>query len=110
MTAPETIVCIALIAAVTFITRAIPFMVFSGNKPIPRYIAYLGQVLAFSVMGMLIVYCLKSVSLTEYPHGLPEAIAVVFVASIHKWKHNLLASILSGTLLYMFLVQSVFES
>ena len=59
-------------------------------------------------MGMLVVYCLKSVSITKTPHGLPEFLAIAAVVLVHKWKHNTLLSILGGTLLYMVLVQVVF--
>ena len=59
-------------------------------------------------MGMLVVYCLKSVSITKAPHGLPEFLAIAAVVLVHKWKHNTLLSILGGTLLYMVLVQVVF--
>ena len=59
-------------------------------------------------MGMLVVYCLKGVSFIKYPYGIPEAIAIAAVALLHKWKHNTFLSIISGTVLYMVLVQVVF--
>ena len=36
---------------------------------------------------------------------LPELISAVFVIVVHKWRHNLLLSIVGGTVLYMLLVQ-----
>ena len=59
-------------------------------------------------MGMLVVYCLKNVSLMQAPHGLPEGIAVAVVAGLHLWKRNALLSIGLGTVCYMLLVQLVF--
>ena len=42
------------------------------------------------------------------PYGLPEAIAILFIVFLHKWKKNTLLSIGGGTILYMLLVQRVF--
>lgn len=108
MTTAQALISILAIAVFTFLTRAIPFFLFPNNKPIPKYIRYLGRVLPFAAIGMLIVYCLKSVAITAFPFGLPEGIAILFVVIMHKWRHNLLLSILGGTVLYMFLVQTVF--
>lgn len=93
---------------VTAALRALPFLLFPAGKETPPLIRYLSGVLPSAVMGMLVVYCLKSVSITKAPHGLPEFLAIVAVVLVHKWKHNTLLSILGGTLLYMVLVQVVF--
>ena len=108
MTQTQVIITILIIAGVTVLTRGIPFLLFPENKETPAYIEYLGKVLPFSVMGMLVVYCFKSVSIVQSPHALPEIIAGIFVVIIHKWKHNLLFSIAGGTILYMVLMQAVF--
>lgn len=105
----KALILVAVIAVVTFLTRVLPFLIFPGNKKTPAFVTYLGNVLPFSVMGMLVVYCLKSVDLLTAPHGLPELLSVVLVVIVHKWKHNLLLSIAGGTVLYMFLVQVVFK-
>ena len=68
---------------------------------------YLGQVLPYAIIGMLVVYCFRYVSFITYPFGIGEVIAGVFVVIIHKWKHNLLLSIGGGTVLYMVLVQLI---
>lgn len=109
MTAAQALVSISAMAVFTFLTRAVPFFLFPNNKPVPEYIKYLGAVLPFAVMGMLIVYCLKLAVITAFPYGLPEAAAIIFVVTVHRWKHNLLLSILGGTALYMLLVQTVFS-
>lgn len=105
----KALILVAVIAVVTFLTRVLPFLIFPGNKKTPAFVTYLGNVLPFSVMGMLVVYCLKSIDLLTAPHGLPELLSVVLVVIVHKWKHNLLLSIAGGTVLYMFLVQVVFK-
>lgn len=84
------------------------FLVFPKGKEIPETIQYLGKVLTPAVIGMLVVYCLKSTPVREAPHGVPELIAVATVAALHVWKRNNLLSIGAGTVLYMFLIQVVF--
>lgn len=98
---------VVVIAAVTIVLRFIPFVVFS-NKKTPKYVTYLGKVLPYAIMGMLVVYCLKNMSFISVPYGLPEIIACLVVALIHIWKRNTLLSILSGTLVYMIFVQFIF--
>ena len=99
---------IAVVAFITICTRALPFILFRNTENIPKFVTYLGEVLPFAIMGMLIVYCLKSVSVVAYPFGIPELIAVAVVVLLHLWKHNTLLSVGGGTVLYMLLVQCVF--
>lgn len=97
---------ILIMAALTAALRFLPFVMFS--KGTPKTIVYLGNLLPNAIMAMLVVYCLKNVSFTASSHGIPEAMAVFLVAVLHKWKHNMLLSILGGTAAYMLLVQAVF--
>ena len=99
---------IAVIALVTAALRFLPFLIFGENRKTPPLIAYLGQVLPYAIMGMLVVYCLKGVDLTAAPFGIPEAIGCAIVAGLHVWKRNTLLSIGAGTLCYMLLVQLIF--
>lgn len=96
-------------AGVTFFIRGLPFLLFPGNKKTPAYIMYLGKVLPFAIIGMLVVYCFKNVSVISAPFGIPELIALVVIVFLHVWKRNTLISIGGGTLLYMFLVQVLFQ-
>jgi Predicted branched-chain amino acid permeases (azaleucine resistance) len=109
LTTQQALLTIAVMVVTTILTRALPFIIFPADKKTPKFIVYLGEVLPYAIIGMLIVYCFKEVSMVSAPHGIPELIASVFVVLIHKWKHNLLISIGGGTLLYMFLVQVVFK-
>jgi len=104
----QSIIMILVIAFGTLITRALPFILFPDNKEVPGYIKYLGDVIPFAAIGMLIIYCLKGVSLFNAPYGLPEAAAISAVILIHLWKNNTFLSIGAGTLIYMLLVQYVF--
>ena len=104
----QSLILIAILAAVTFLTRAIPFLLFPDKEHMPPFVRYLGQALPYSIMAMLVVYCYKNVSLAAAPFGLPEFLCAVFILFLHRWKHNLILSIAGGTILYMVLVQMVF--
>lgn len=104
----KSFVIIFVVAGTIFFTRLIPFLFFPKGKSIPPMIQYLGKVLPPAVIGMLVIYCLKSVSLVSAPYGLPELISVAVVILLHAWKRNNLLSIGVGTVLYMFLIQVVF--
>lgn len=99
---------ILAVAITTFATRVAPFLVFPKGKEIPPIIQYLGKVLTPAVIGMLVVYCLKSTQIFSAPYGIPEAISVTVTAALHVWKRNNLLSIGTGTILYMVLIQMVF--
>ena len=99
---------VAVVALVTIGLRFLPFAVFSGNKPVPPFVAYLGKVLPYAIMDMLVVYCLRNTHIASAPHGLPEIISCALVAGLHLWKRNTLISIVGGTACYMLLVQLVF--
>lgn len=99
---------IGVSAAVTIALRFLPFLIFRGNRETPKIITYLGKYLPYAIMAMLVVYCLKSVSIISYPFGIPEFIGVITVIILHIWKRNTLISIAGSTVLYMLLIQFVF--
>ena len=92
----------------TLATRIVPPLIFGRGEKIPPYIVYLGKVIPYAAMGLLIVYCLKDVSLIETPHAAPEAIALVVVSGTYLWKRNTILSVTVGTVVYMLLAQLVF--
>lgn len=108
MTLTEGILTVAAVVLGTMLTRFLPFLLFPANRPTPKYIRYLSAVLPYAVIGLLIVYCLKNVTVLETPYGLPEFIAVAVVVGLHLWRKNMLLSIAGGTVAYMLLVQFVF--
>ena len=99
---------IAVMALVTAALRFLPFWIFGKNRNTLPLIAYLGQVLPYAIMGMLVVYCLKDVSFVNAPFGVPELIGCTVVTLLHIWKRNTLLSIGAGTVCYMLLVQFIF--
>ena len=108
MTLTQQIITVALCALATMATRFLPFIVFRANKPTPKYIKYLGAALPGAIFGMLVVYCLKDVSVFSGSHGIPEGIAIAAVILLHLWQKKMLLSIAGGTAVYMLLVQLVF--
>ena len=99
---------IVVAGAVTLLLRFLPFLIFNGKRETPPYIIYLGRVLPYAIMGMLVIYCLRGISFTAAANFLPELIACAVVVLAHVWKRNTLLSIISGTVCYMLMVQFVF--
>lgn len=126
LTTGQAIASIAVMAIVTFLTRALPFLLFDRGDSPPKIVLYLGRVLPPAVIAMLIIYCLRSPSLTVpadltaamsgwlasivsfFVGWAPQLIAGAVVVVLHVWKRNNLLSIFGGTILYMILVQFVF--
>ena len=108
LTSIQTFIIICMVTLGTIITRFLPFILFRDNKGNNSYINYLGKVLPYAAIGLLVVYCLKGVNLKGPTYGIPEAIAIISITMLHYWKENTLLSIGVGTLFYMVLVQVVF--
>lgn len=109
MTVSQQMITIGLCIIGTMITRFLPFIIFRSDKPTPLHVQYLGKALPPAIFGMLVVYCLKNVSILQGSHGLPELISIVVTICFHLWKRKSLLSIASGTLCYMVLIQLVFH-
>ncbi len=108
MTLTEQIITVSMVVLGTLITRFLPFIVFPAGKPTPKYIQFLGKFLPAAVFGLLVIYCLRNVSLVSGSHGIPELISIAVVIGLHLWKRQMLISIAGGTICYMLLVQLVF--
>ena len=102
------IASIAVMAVITFLTRALPFLLFDRGESPPKIVLYLGRVLPPAIIAMLIIYCLRGVSFAAPGGWVPQLLCVAVVVALHLWKHNNLLSIFGGTVLYMVLVQAVF--
>lgn len=99
---------VAIMAIVTIALRFIPFLAIRGDKPTPAIIEYLGKVLPYAIMGMLVIYCVRGISFAKTADWAPIVIASALVAGLHVAFKNTLLSILGGTVCYMLLVQMVF--
>lgn len=91
----------------TMVTRFLPFLIFPEGKEPPEFIQYLGKVLPYAVIGLLVIYCLKDVP-GSGTYGIPEFLAIAFIVLLYRWKKSILLSIGGGTVFYMLLVQFVF--
>ena len=107
MTDRQVLISIVIISLITIALRALPFILLKGRKT-PAWIEYMGRVLPFAVIGMLVVYCLKGISFTTPAGFAPALIATAVVVLSYVQKQNTLLSIISGTVIYMILVQFVF--
>lgn len=94
---------ILIAAVITFSLRALPFVIFRGEKKMPEKLVKLGQMLPAAIMAILVVYCVKDILPSPVKVGVPKVLAVLFVAVSYKWKHNTFLSIAVGTALYMVL-------
>lgn len=108
MTGFEMVLTIGAACAATVLTRALPFWAFPAGRETPRFARYLGNALPGAVFGLLVVYCLKDVSLFTGSHGIPEALGILVAGGLYLWHRNMLLSIFASTALYMVLVNLVF--
>ncbi|MCI7392118.1 MAG: AzlD domain-containing protein [Clostridiales bacterium] len=97
----------AVMAIVTLLLRAMPFILFDHGNKTPKWITYLGKVLPPAIMSMLVVFCLRNVDFLGGSHGIPELICVAVAMALHAWKRNTLLSIGISTVLYMIIVQNL---
>ena len=108
MSSAQVVVMIIIIAGVTYLTRSLPFLLFPAGKEAPSYVKYLGSVLPYATIAMLIIYCLKDIGPLEWPHGIPELISLAAVIVVQLKKHNILLSIAIGFAIYMVLIRTLF--
>src|SRR5699024_6971456 len=108
MTHNQMLITVVVIMLGTMLTRFLVFFIFPPTKEPPQFVTYLGQVLPAAAIGLLVVYALKDVKITEIPFAIPEVLAIIVILLIHKWRRNSLLSIASGTIVYMTLIQWVF--
>lgn len=94
---------IALAALATFLTRALPFLLFAHHAE-SEWLQFLGRALPPVLMVLLLVYAIKTPLTTGA--GLAQSmLALALVTLLHGLFRNALVSILGGTLGYMVLVQ-----
>ena len=108
MTLTQQIITIAMCVLGTMAPRFRPCLLFHEQRRTPEFVHSLGQFLPSAVFGMLVIYCLKNVSLFLGTHGLPEGIAILVTSVLHCWKRNMLISIAGGTICYLLLLHFVF--
>lgn len=108
MTLTEQIITVAAAVLGTMLTRFLPFILFPANKPTPPVVLYLGKMLPAAVMALLVVFSFKDVEFLSGYHGAPELLATALIIVLQVYLKNVLLTIASGTIFYMFLVQYIF--
>ena len=96
------------VGALSYLLRALPFLLFGGRKEPPAVVKYVGRVLAPAAIAMLVVYCYAGEMAKELTTACDMAapfIAGVVTIALQLWRRNPLVSILVGTAVYMALVQ-----
>ena len=63
------VLIILVMGIVTLATRILPVFIFGRNEKVPDFVLYLGRVVPYTAMGLLIVYCLKDVSFLSCAAG-----------------------------------------
>ncbi len=96
---------IIIAAVVTAAIRFSPFIIFNGKRQTPAIITYLGKVLPYAIMGMLVIFCYKDITFDTLAGFLPSLIAGALVVVLYLLKKNTLLSIVGGTACYMIIVQ-----
>lgn len=104
MSTPMLTAAIVLSVAITFGLRALPFLIFSGERKMPDWLQKLGKMLPSAIMAVLIIYCLKDVPGDFTGIGIRKLLAVLVVAVSYHFKRSTFFSIFLGTAAYMLLL------
>lgn len=108
MSTIQRFITILMMIIATQLTRWLPFLIFPEQKAQPNWLNFLSERLPYASLGLLVMYALKDVQLTQAPYGASELISLGFITVIHTKFHNTLLSIGLGSLLYLFLFNFVF--
>lgn len=92
---------LATVFAVNYTLRALPFILFHRrDQELPKWVAQFGRIISPIIFGGLIIYCYAGL---QWRSPWPYIAGFVTIA-LQVWKHNALASIVTGTILYMILI------
>lgn len=108
LTGMQLFITILAIACGTMMTRFLPTLIFPTDKRVPPFVQRLQTMLPSAAIGLLVVYCLRNISIFRGNRGLPELLAVSVVVLLHRLFKRSLLSIAGGTITYMLLIQWVF--
>lgn len=92
-----------IMAAVTFGLRAFPFVA-RGFIAHHKRIQILGSRLPVAMMVLLTLYAMNVHNWSQPSDGYAQLVAVAVVAILQLWRRQALLSILSGTVVYMALM------
>ncbi|WP_295158940.1 branched-chain amino acid transporter permease [uncultured Brachyspira sp.] len=104
----EILITALMIIIGTAFLRFLPFIIINKSLYESKYIQFLGKMLPYSMIALLVIYCLKDINIIKFPYAVPEIISIIIITVLHILKRNVLISIAAGTIIYMFLVQVIF--
>lgn len=104
----EIFITASMIMIGTAFLRFLPFIIINKSLSESKYIKFLGKMLPYSMISLLVIYCLKDINILKFPYAIPELISIAVIIILHILKRNVLLSIGAGTIIYMFLVQVIF--
>ncbi len=90
------IAILAVAGLVTVLLRAVPFALLAPIRK-SRLIKWLDRRMAVGIMAILSVYTMMDVAWSDLQATVPTLVVLVVTVRLHLWKHNLMTSILSGT-------------
>ena len=107
MSTLDSIIIVAVVAGVTFLTRFLPFALFGKQDRPSAILSDLNRLLPSAIIAVLVIYCLQGIDFARMSSFTPQMAAVTLVALLHIWKRNNLLSIGLGTACYMIMVQVI---
>ncbi len=103
----QALLIIGVVALTTYLIRLLPFLIFKNSKAASPSLLFINKYFPPAVIAILVVFCLKTVSLDAPLTSLAQLLAVGIVAALHAWKRNNFLSIGAGTVFYMIIIQVV---
>lgn len=100
----ELFIATIIAGAVTYLTRAVPFLFFRNKTDMP-VLKFLQAYIPPMTMVIMVIYCIKDVSFTKIPFGIDVTLGILTTAVLHIKTNNPLISIFSGTAVYMALMR-----
>ena len=102
------VLVIVSVGVLSWLIRALPFLLFGRSGQPPKVVSYVGRVLSPAAIAMLVIYCFAGYVRDRPPAENFWCLAEIFSATITillqwKWKCPPI-SIAVGTILYMLLV------
>ncbi|MCI6019526.1 MAG: AzlD domain-containing protein [Clostridiales bacterium] len=101
----QSLIIILIAGLCTLLTRAVPFLIWGGKRPMPPLIKNIADKLPAAIMAILVIYCLKDLSPAHPSAFFASFAALAVVVILHLWKRNMLLSIAVGTIVYMVLIR-----
>lgn len=100
----NSILLILVAALITFALRAVPFLIFSGDRKMPEAVKNVADLLPAAIIAVLVIYCIKGDLAAPGIGTINSVISIFIVIALHLWKRNILLSIFGGTVVYMTLL------